>query len=100
MADEALAHRREHARVRVARARAHEETLGWIERRTVGLAWRRVSRVSSEPQFLCESDALQLAGRADGNLGENEDLPRHLEVGELTFGELAQLLVARLPRPA
>ena len=56
-------------------------------------------RRHDEPQFLCESDALQLARRAHRNLRENQNLPRHLERrrAESTRTRAARLSVASVP---
>src|SRR6185503_15348801 len=44
-------------------------------------------------QFLREPDALQLTRGADGDLGENQNLPRHLVWRESRRRKLSQFLV-------
>ena len=51
---------------------------------------------SSEPQLLGEPNALQLSGRALGNLGDDEYFARDLEVRHALRGKLPQILLARL----
>ena len=54
--------------------------------RRAGRRWRRRRRcrsfIASSPSFCGEADALQLAGGALRDLGEDHHLARHLEVGE------------------
>src|SRR6185312_7300716 len=49
-----------------------------------------------QTQFLRETDAHQLAGRAFRDLLEEHDLARHLEVGEALGAEIAQFALARV----
>ena len=54
-------------------------------------------RITPQAQLLREADALQLAGGALRDLGEEHDLARHLEVGEAAGGEVAQLALGSPP---
>src|SRR5258708_66112 len=49
---------------------------------------------SGKSQLLRKADALQLSCRALGDLGDDEDLARHLEVRKANCGELPQVLLA------
>ena len=54
----------------------------------------------SKPELLGQADALQLAGGALGDFGQEHDLARHLESGQPRGGELAQLALVAASRPS
>ena len=55
-----------------------------------------VGAASAEPQFLRQTDALQLARGAFRNFGHEQNLARHLEVRQARRGKIADVALAGL----
>ena len=53
------------------------------------------TRSTGQSELLGQANALQFAGRALGNFGQEQDLARHLEVGQLRRREVAQFTLGQ-----